>query len=120
MVIYMSKLMNEAVAFLWSALRLVSPLVWWALMGVGVGALNLLFQLELWPHTPGVEGIALILIVCCLPLGQWGVIITLERIRQTVRHTFWWACWSVAWLLSILVFAGMVTVCLFSFAIMLS
>ncbi|QNE40459.1 hypothetical protein F1C16_13275 [Hymenobacter sp. NBH84] len=106
--------------FLLRTFHLIPPLLWWAVAGVVVGALNLLFQLELWPHTPGVEPVALMLIVGCLPLGQWGVVITLERIRQTVRHTFWWMCWSLAWLLSILIFAGMVAVCLFSFAIILS
>lgn len=104
--------MTEAVTFLWQACRLTSPLVWWALVGIGVGALNLLLQQELWPHTPVVEPVAITLMAGCLPLGQWGVVVTLERIRQTVRHTFWWACWSLAWLCSILVFAAFVVMCL--------
>ncbi|MBC6610640.1 hypothetical protein H8B15_06885 [Hymenobacter sp. BT507] len=106
-------LLVEAGYFLLRAFRLIPALLWWALAGLVFAGLNLALQDEVWPNTPAAAPAAELLALSCLPVAQWGMIITLERIRRTVRHTFWWACWSLAWLLSILAFAGLVLLCVF-------
>lgn len=93
--------------FLLLVTRLVPRLGWWALVGMLCAVLNILFKDEVWPNTPLAVPVARLLGVLSLLAGQWAVVITSRGIRPAVQSTFWWACWSLLWLLSIAGFAGM-------------
>ncbi|GAA3954357.1 hypothetical protein [Hymenobacter algoricola] len=77
-------------------LRLVPPLLWWALGGLVFSLLNNVFHAELWPSTPAARPVVLTLLFGCLLTLPWIAARVAWRLSDAVESYFWKAVWRFA------------------------
>lgn len=72
------------------------PALWWA-MGLGLfSVLNLVFQREIWPHTPHAIGWFLLLGICSALLLPWQVARTASHVAELLHSSVWRTLWRLA------------------------
>lgn len=92
--------LSQPERFLYFALDTVlpaaPPALWWSI-GLGLfSLLNLVFEQEIWPHTPRAENWFLLVGLCCAVLLPWQVARTAGRVADAVRGSAWRLLWQLA------------------------
>ncbi|TGE10282.1 hypothetical protein [Hymenobacter fodinae] len=74
-----------------------APAGFFLTVGLGLfGLLNLVFQHEIWLHTPGAERWLLLLCLACLLLLPWQIGRVANRVANSLNGWFWQFCWRLA------------------------
>jgi hypothetical protein len=70
--------------------------LWWTI-GLGLfSLLNIIFEQEFWPHTPGIDHRFMLLGLVCLLLLPWQIGRMANQVANSLHGIFWQFCWRLA------------------------
>ncbi|TGD79027.1 hypothetical protein [Hymenobacter wooponensis] len=74
-----------------------APAGFWWMIGLGLfSLLNIIFQQEIWPHTPGSEKWCMLLGLVCLLVLPWQIGRTANQVANSLHSIIWQFCWRLA------------------------
>jgi hypothetical protein len=92
-------LLGQLFHFAFSTVVPAAPAALWWTIGLGLfSLLNLIFQQEIWMHTPHAEKWFALLGLGCLLLLPWQAAQTAGRVAELLRNSLWRFLWRlVSW-----------------------